>query len=98
MPQGMARHGVDIEVPAEHADLVVVMQGLVPRRDVFAGRAVNGGVRRILQRLDAADMIMVMVGDQDIAQDPARMGLEPGLYRCGVTRVDHGAALGGVVL
>jgi hypothetical protein len=41
---------------------------------------------------------MVMVGDQDVAERPARVGLEPSEYRFGITRVDDSAVLGAWVL
>ena len=98
MPQGVSRYGVDLEIQAEHAERVVVIERHIPRWDVFTGRAMDGGARCVFQHLDAADMIMVMVGDQYVAQGPAWVGVEPGLHGRGITRVDHGAALGRVIL
>ncbi|MCY1183009.1 hypothetical protein D9M73_235940 [compost metagenome] len=37
-------------------------------------------------------MVVMMVGDQDIGQRPARMGVEPGQHRRGIAGVDHGTA------
>ena len=94
----MAWHGVHVEVPAQHADTVVIVQGHIPRRDLFVGRAVDLGAGGIFQLLDTAYMIMVMVGDQDVAEGPRRILLEPGQHWRGIAGVDHGAALGGGVL
>ncbi|VVN49473.1 hypothetical protein PS639_06417 [Pseudomonas fluorescens] len=98
MPQRMARDCDDLEVATQHAEAVVVLEGDVPGRDVFIGRSVDGRVRRFFQLLDAADMVMMMVSDQNIAQDPFRMRREPGLDRPGIARVDDCTAPGGVVL
>ena len=46
----------------------------------------------------AADVVMMMVGDQDIAEHPARMRSQPGLHWRGIARIDHGATLGAVIL
>jgi hypothetical protein len=43
-------------------------------------------------------MIMMMVSDQDVAQYPTLMRRQPCLHGRGITRIDHGAALGVVVL
>ena len=98
MPQGVAGDGKDIEVPAQHADAVVVLEGHVPQRDGFAGWTVDCRVCRFFELLDAADVVMMMMSDQNITQHPTRMRGEPGLHWRGIARIDHGAALGAVVL
>ena len=98
VPQGMARHGIHVEIPAQYADAVVIVQVDVPRRDLLVGRAIDLGAGHTFDLLHAADMIMVMVGDQDIAEVPLGVLLEPGQYGSGIAGVDHGATVGMGVL
>jgi hypothetical protein len=39
-----------------------------------------------------------VVSDEYVGQAPVRVALKPGNDRSGVARVNHGAALGGIVL
>ncbi|MNZ88084.1 hypothetical protein D3C78_1069660 [compost metagenome] len=98
MAQGVAGDREDIEVQPEHADALVVLERYVPRRDLFAGRTIDFRVRRFFQLFDPADVVMMVVSDQNITQYPARIGRKPGMYRGGITRVDHRAAFAAVVL
>ncbi|MNG23387.1 hypothetical protein D3C84_1079850 [compost metagenome] len=43
-------------------------------------------------------MIGVVMGDQDVAELPARVGGEPGQHRRGVARIDHRAVAAGMIL
>lgn len=98
VPQCMAGDLDDLEVTAQHADSVAILEGDVPRRDIFTGRAVDGSVCRFFELFDTADMVMMMVSDQNIAQYPFRMRREPGLDRRGISRIDDGTTPGVGVL
>ncbi|MNW22836.1 hypothetical protein D3C71_2245680 [compost metagenome] len=63
----MARDGKHIEIPSEHADTVVVLECNVSRGNAFARRAIDLCVCRFLQLFDTADMVMMVVSDQNIA-------------------------------
>ncbi|MNE52579.1 hypothetical protein D3C80_1472560 [compost metagenome] len=77
---------------AEHLDLVAFAQGQIARGDLFLRRAEYPCPGGRLQRLDAAHMVGVMVGDQNIAQSPVRVAVQPGQHRRRITGVDHRAA------
>ena len=63
-----------------------------PPWNFFVGRPHYTRTGGRLQSFNAADVIEMMVGDQNIAQLPAWVGRQPGLDRRGVTRVNNRAA------
>ena len=60
--RGVTRDVDDLEAPAEQLDAVAVVQRLVRSRDGLAPRAEHLAAQPSAQRIDAADMIAVMVG------------------------------------
>lgn len=87
-----------MEAASQHLDVRAVVQGQVAGRDVFPRRAADAGAGRGFQRGHAADVVRVVVGDEDVAELPVAMRLQPGQYRRGIARIDHGAAARRVVL
>ena len=59
---GVAGHIDDLEVPAEHRDGVAVAQRQIRLGDGFAGRRPDRALQARTQRVDAADVIGVVVG------------------------------------
>lgn len=90
VPQRMARYREHGQLKAEHFNAGVVVQSDISRGDVFRCWAVDLRPGGLLERSDAADMVIVMVGDQNVGQLPARVGLKPGQDRRGIARIDHG--------
>ncbi|MNN82272.1 hypothetical protein D3C81_1991910 [compost metagenome] len=88
----MAGHFQYLELQSQYLHVVAFAQGLVAGRDAFPGRADHAGTAGLLQPGHAADVVGMVVGDQDIGQPPAGMGFEPGQDRRGVAGVDHRAA------
>ena len=98
MPQGMAGHQQYLELKAQHADAVAIVECHLSGRDALKCRAPNLRVSVGVKLCNAAHMIEVVMGDQDVAEHPARVLLQPGQHRRGITRIDHGTALVGGVL
>ncbi|MNE60285.1 hypothetical protein D3C80_1554210 [compost metagenome] len=98
MPEGMAGDGNDLEGQAQYADLVAVVQCHVTDRNTLAGRAADPGSGPLFELLDTADMVVVVVGDEDVLQHPTRMGVEPGDDRAGIAGIDHRASAFGSIL
>lgn len=94
-PPGVWRAPYRRRSPAHDRDTVRYPAGQCPRAGSSTGRAVDLGVRSIFffSRLHTADLIMGVVGDSDIAELPAGVGLEPGKYRPGHRQGHDGAAL-----
>lgn len=91
VPQCMARHGEHGQFKAQHLDAGVVFQSDIARGNVFRCRPVYPRPGRLLELSHAADVILVMVGNQNVGQLPARIGREPGEDGRGIARIDHGA-------
>ncbi|MNN26287.1 hypothetical protein D3C81_1397880 [compost metagenome] len=98
MAEGMAGHVNDLESQAEHFDAITVVQGQVARRDALRHRAEHTGAGAFLQVRHAADMVGMVMGDDDVAQLPVRMGGQPFLDGAGIARVDHRATTVGYIL
>ncbi|MDT4864872.1 hypothetical protein FQZ97_996460 [compost metagenome] len=98
MAQGMAGDLEYLELESQDAHHIAVHQGLVTGGDRFPLRAKHPGAAGRFQLGDTADMVAMVVGDQDVGQRPVGMGLQPGQHRRGVTGVDHRAAAGCGVL
>ncbi|MNP60653.1 hypothetical protein D3C76_1557540 [compost metagenome] len=98
MPQGMAGHGQHLEGHAKHRHLVTFVQRQVTAGNALVGRAADPGAGQLLEPFHAADVVVVVVGDQDVAQYPAGVGRQPAFHWAGVTRIDHRAAAFGSIL
>lgn len=94
----MARHCQHPEGYAQHGDLVAFVQRQVAAGNTFVGRAADTRIGQLLEPFHAADMVVVVVGNQDIAEHPLGIGRQPVLHRAGVTWVDHRAAAFGSIL
>lgn len=93
VPQGMARRNARQSQPS------TLMRSLSCRSTSAPGSARWPGHRPWRRSALIAlhrQQVMVMVGDQDIAEVPLRVLLEPGQYRNSsiASRVDHGATVG----
>ncbi|MNJ53125.1 hypothetical protein D3C77_485030 [compost metagenome] len=98
MPQRVARHRQYLESHAQHGHLVAFVQRQVTAGNALVGRAADPCAGQLLELFHAADMVVVVVGDQDIAQHPLGVGGQPALHRAGITRIDHRAAAFGSIL
>ncbi|MNY32917.1 hypothetical protein D3C86_1671630 [compost metagenome] len=56
------------------------------------------GASCVFQALDTADMVMMVMRDQDVVQLPAAVGSQPIQYGLRVARVDHCAAFARSIL
>ncbi|MNH35479.1 hypothetical protein D3C79_961650 [compost metagenome] len=98
MPQCMARYADDLERQAQHADFIAVCQCGVAGGNLLVGRAVDLGAGQLLEPFDTADMVVVMVGHEDVAQYPVGVGRQPTFHWAGVAGVDHRATAFGSIL
>ncbi|MCY1555586.1 hypothetical protein D9M68_922620 [compost metagenome] len=98
MAEGVAGHVDDLESQAEHFDAIAVVQGQVAGRNAFRRRPEHAGAGAFLQTRHAAHMVGMVVGDDDVAQSPVRMGGQPFLDGAGIARVDHRATTVGYIL
>ncbi|MNH13994.1 hypothetical protein D3C79_735800 [compost metagenome] len=96
--QGVSGYGNDLEIQIEHAHAGVIVQRQVTARDRLVYGAAYPRTGGRLELLDTADMVVVMVGDQNVVQLPAWMGLKPGQHGGRVARVDHRTTLVGRIL
>lgn len=90
MSRGVPRHLEYFEIGETGAGTgdVAVGDGDVDARDVFAGRSEHAGAMTGLEHHGAADVIAVVMGEQDCNE--AGPGLrQPGLHRCGIAGIDH---------
>ncbi len=89
MAERMPRHLYDLQLVAEHIDLLAFDERHVSGGDLLVRRADNPCPGGRFELLHATHMIVMVMGDQDIGQLPARMTVEPGADRRAVTRIDH---------
>ena len=92
MPQGVSGHFIYVEALAKHIDLIAVAQRQVTARDILSGRAQHPRTGNRLQSFNSADVIEMMVSDQNVAQLPAGIGRQPGLDGGGITWINNRAA------
>ncbi len=98
MAEGMPRHGEHLERDAEHRRRVAVVQRHIAPRNGFVGRAMDAGAGDLLELLHATDVVVVVVGNEDVGERPVAMRLQPRQHRCGVAGVDHRAVAFGSIL
>ncbi len=96
--EGMAGHGDHLDALAEHFAGIAVVQRQVERGNPAAGRTEHAAAAAALERGDTTGVVVMMMGDEDVAQLPVRIALQPVLHRLGVTRIDHRATPLGDVL
>ncbi|MNP33156.1 hypothetical protein D3C76_1263750 [compost metagenome] len=94
----MSRYCNDLEIQTQDAHAGVVAQGQVTPGDALVGRAANPRSGGFLELLDTTDMVVMVMGNQNVAQLPARVPFEPGQHRCRIAWVDHRTALVGRIL
>lgn len=92
MAQGMPGDFGDVKGMTEDFDPISFAECQVTRWNVFLCRPEDSRACRSLELRYAADMIVVVVSDEDIAQLPIAMRSQPGLYGRRITWVDHGTA------
>ena len=93
MTQCVAWYEKYVELQAQHFNGIIVIERHVSPRNVLKCRAPDLGVSVLSKWQNPADMVGVVVGDQNVTEDPARMLDQPVHNRCGVARIDHGATL-----
>src|SRR5690606_20872470 len=93
MPQGMAWHMQHLHGAVEQRELVAIVQSLVADGQSFTGRAMDACSAGGLQCTAASDMVGMVMGDENLLQAPAWVGIQPGQYRAGIARVDDRTAL-----
>src|SRR5690554_4450034 len=91
MAQGVPWNMHNLQLMPQYADRLPVNSGQIAVADVFTGRSNHSGAGCLLDLLDAASMIAVVVGNQNVAQLPVGIVLQPLKYRPGITWIDHGA-------
>lgn len=96
--QGCAGHRQHLEGQPQRGDLGIVFERQVTAWDLLAGRAADPRPGCPFEFGYAADMIVVVMGDEDILQLPAWVGLKPVQHRLGVTRIDHRTVAFGSIL
>ena len=89
--QGMPRNMQHAPGSAEDLQRVAFADGQVAGRDVFLSRADHPRSAVLLETRHAADMVVVMVGDQDVGQAPVGVRRQPAEHRLGGAGVHHGA-------
>ena len=94
----MAGYQQDLELQAQYLDAVAVVECHLSGRYGLKRRPPDLRVSVCVKLRDTAYMIEMVMGDQNVAEDPVRVPGQPLQNRRGITRVDHGAALLGSVL
>ncbi|MOA02368.1 hypothetical protein D3C78_1218160 [compost metagenome] len=74
MPGGMPGHVQHLPLAVEHAQALVVLEGDIAPGNLLQGRAEHPCAGLRFERRNAAGVVVVVVGDQDVAELPARMG------------------------
>ena len=85
----LSRSAQDFEARTQHLQLLAIGQRHIDRADAFVGRCADSGAAALLEGGDAAGVVGMMVGDQDIGEAPVRMGVEPGQDGGGIAGIDH---------
>lgn len=83
---------------AQHGQSVIVDQRDIACRYGFGCRAQHARRGRLLEFRNAAHMIIVVVGDQDIGQPVVGILRQPAQHRLRVARIDDSALLARKVL
>lgn len=77
---------------AEHCDVIAFAERQVTPWNFLVGRADDACAAGCFQLFDTAYMVEMVVGHQNVAQLPTRVGREPSLDRRRIARVNHRAA------
>ncbi|MNH25624.1 hypothetical protein D3C81_1582840 [compost metagenome] len=98
MPQGVAGYRQHLESHTQHVHPVAFVQCQVAAGNAFVGGATDPCAGQLPEPLHTADMVIVVVGDEDVAQHPFGVGSQPALHRAGIARVDHRTTAFGSIL
>ncbi len=98
MTERVAGNCMHHKLEAEHCQSVMVDQCDIACRNSLCRRSEYACPGRLLEFRHAADMIIVVVGDENIGQPVVRMLRQPAQHRFRVARIDHSALLARKVL
>ena len=93
MAEGVAGYGNHLQLQAEQVQAIAVAEGTVAAGDVLVCGAPDAALGGRLEGVDAANMVGVVMGHQNVAEAVFRVSTEPGDYRPGVARVNRGNLL-----
>ena len=92
MAAGVPRDLQRFELAAQHLDSVAVTDSGISHGDALLVRPDHAGPGGCLERLDPADVIRMVMGDENIAELPPRVLAQPVKDGRCVSGVDYGAA------